>query len=189
MQDHFDDLISQRPSGPSLPMLPATSPPALYTALQEEDEIRLLHLNPGTESTPITCTLQHARLSQIPAYEALSYQGPEFPLQTIELDGQPRQVRANLHSALQHLRLDSVISALFHPIFRWAFPDFNVMLVRSMHNVYKEFKRGRPNQGGPREVAGFGVGVDEDTPLTGRGFSRMNSRAYVEIPGYSGKGL
>jgi len=55
MQDHFVDLISQRPTGPSLPMLPETSPPALYTALQEEDEIRLLHLNPGTESIPITC--------------------------------------------------------------------------------------------------------------------------------------
>lgn len=53
----------------------------------------------------------------------------------------------------------------------------------------KSLREVGPTRGGPREVAGFGVGVDEDTPLTGRGFSRMNSRAYVEIPGYSGKGL
>jgi hypothetical protein len=32
--------------------------------------------------------------------------------------------------------LSSVMSALFHPIFRWAFPDFNAMLVRSMLKIY-----------------------------------------------------
>jgi hypothetical protein len=35
----------------------------------------------------------------------------------------------------------------------------------------------------PGEVAEFGVGVDEDILLIVRGFSRINSRVYMEILG------
>lgn len=45
----------------------------LYSTLQESDEIRLLHLNPGSGGEPIECTLVHATLSDKPHYEALSY--------------------------------------------------------------------------------------------------------------------
>ncbi|KAE9363246.1 HET-domain-containing protein, partial [Stipitochalara longipes BDJ] len=80
-------------------------PTASYTALQEKDEIRLLHLQPGTEASPIICNIHHIQLSQEPRYEALSYQwGSEAPLKTIELNNQPRYVRSNLYFALQHLR-------------------------------------------------------------------------------------
>ena len=82
----------------------------------------------------------------------------------------------------------SVLSALSHPIFRWAFPDFNATLVRSVHSMCEGFKRGgQPEE--PREVAEFGVGVDEDTPLMGRGFSRMNSRVMWKFQGIVRKGL
>lgn len=52
----------------------------------------------------------------------------------------------------------SVLSALFHPIFRWAFPKFNTMFVTSMHNVYKELLRGRPNQGSREKLPSLGRG-------------------------------
>ena len=32
----------------------------------------------------------------------------------------------------------AVSSALFHPIFRWTFPDFNAFLVRSVDNIFEE---------------------------------------------------
>lgn len=73
--------------------------------LQEKDEIRLLHLNPGSETAPIVCTLSHVKLSQKPRYEALSYRwGAEVPSKTLEIDNKTRHVRENLYFALKHLR-------------------------------------------------------------------------------------
>jgi hypothetical protein len=72
---------------------------------QEKDEIRLLHLNPGSETAPIVCTLSHVKLSQKPRYEALSYRwGAEVPSKTLEIDNKTRHVRENLYFALKHLR-------------------------------------------------------------------------------------
>ncbi|KAN0104244.1 HET domain containing protein [Hyaloscypha variabilis] len=80
-------------------------PTTSYTALQEKDEIRLLHLHPGTGTSPLKCTLHHVQLSDCPRYEALSYQwGSESSPRTIEFNDQPRHVRSNLYFALQHLR-------------------------------------------------------------------------------------
>jgi hypothetical protein len=51
---------------------------ALYSNLKDTDEIRLLYLEPKTSGEIINCALKHARLSNLPKYEALSYMwGPK----------------------------------------------------------------------------------------------------------------
>ncbi|KIV99187.1 uncharacterized protein PV09_09140 [Verruconis gallopava] len=44
-----------------------------YDELKHLDSFRLLKLLPGEGSEPIGCTLVHARLSEVPEYEAISY--------------------------------------------------------------------------------------------------------------------
>jgi hypothetical protein len=93
----------------------------------------------------------------------------------------------------------SSISALFHPFFRWAMPGTYRTLVEQKKKEREERERkreeakikrtprdvegGRPGE--PREVTRFEAGGNEETPLTGRGFTRMWGGSYVEIPGYS----
>jgi len=76
-----------------------------YISLQGCDEIRLLGLLPGSRSDPIVCSLNHARLSERPKYEALSYMwGPETHEKTMIINGDNREIRENLWAALSHLR-------------------------------------------------------------------------------------
>ncbi|CZR70285.1 uncharacterized protein PAC_20187 [Phialocephala subalpina] len=76
-----------------------------YTPLQERDEIRLLSLLPGTEEDPLVCSLTHARRSENPPYEALSYMwGAESPKKKVILNGDERIIGENLWFALGYLR-------------------------------------------------------------------------------------
>lgn len=95
----------------------------------------------------------------------------------------------------------STWSALVHPIARWALPGCYRRAVEGREARKKEremaeeearrkkrqgdLERGEPQIGEPGELANSRVRIDEDTPLTGNGFIRMNNRVYVEIPGYS----
>jgi hypothetical protein len=70
---------------------------------------RLLQLHAGTESSKITCTLFDAWLDPniVIPYEALSYTwGDTRKTNAIEVNGRSLGITANLHVALQHLRLD-----------------------------------------------------------------------------------
>jgi hypothetical protein len=80
----------------------------VYRDLQDFDQIRLLHLQPRSGSEKIECTIELAKFSKQPEYEALSYMwGPANPLHSILIDGANFEVRENLWLALQHLRLES----------------------------------------------------------------------------------
>jgi hypothetical protein len=81
-----------------------------YSDLEDTDEIRLLYLQPKTDGDIIKCTLKHARLSEKPKYEALSYVwGPKDTQneRSFVIDDARFSVRENLWIALQHLRLES----------------------------------------------------------------------------------
>lgn len=70
------------------------------------DQIRILHILRGDESSAIRCSLHVASLSERPAYEALSYVwGDENNLIPIQVSGRTIGVTHNLHSALTRLRL------------------------------------------------------------------------------------
>lgn len=85
-----------------------TAPQSLYSPLTEEDEIRLLELQPGSARDDIGCTLRHAKLSDQPAYEALSYEwGSDLVTKDIRVNDTVHKVRENLWTALIHLRLES----------------------------------------------------------------------------------
>lgn len=87
---------------------------SFYHPLQDVDEIRLLHLHPGSSREEIKCTIVHGTLSKQPSYEALSYMwGPKDIVQTVTINGISFNVRENLWSALQHLRLASKIRVLW----------------------------------------------------------------------------
>ncbi|CZR69749.1 uncharacterized protein PAC_19649 [Phialocephala subalpina] len=76
----------------------------IYSTLNA-DEIRLLVLHPGANSSPIRCSFEYVSLSQKPQYEAVSYMwGIGQASHTILLTGKPYQVRDNLHDALFQLR-------------------------------------------------------------------------------------
>jgi hypothetical protein len=77
----------------------------LYQTLADTNEIRLLHLQPGTINKPVICQLVHSTFLDKLQYEALSYMwgSKESPLQ-IELNGRIVEVRNNLWQALSHLR-------------------------------------------------------------------------------------
>jgi hypothetical protein len=74
---------------------------------KHRDEIRVLCLNRGVESDPITCTTSHAYLDTDPQYEALSYAwGDPNETLSITLNGSPFQATTNLVTALRRLRLE-----------------------------------------------------------------------------------
>ncbi|OCK73481.1 HET-domain-containing protein, partial [Lepidopterella palustris CBS 459.81] len=69
------------------------------------DEIRLLTLHPGKNGDKISCTISHHNLKDNLKYEALSYTwGDNENPQSITINGYPFRVRANLETALRHLR-------------------------------------------------------------------------------------
>jgi hypothetical protein len=57
----------------------------IYETLDDSDEIRLLYLHP---SLPLKCDIRHVKLSDKPAYDALSYMwGPADNDDYISLNG------------------------------------------------------------------------------------------------------
>jgi hypothetical protein len=86
----------------------------LYPDLQDSNEIRLLYLQPGSSGDKVKCTIKHAKLSDQPQYEALSYMwGPHDCLQTILVNDFNINVRENMWLALQHLRLNAKTRVLW----------------------------------------------------------------------------
>ncbi|KAN0098673.1 hypothetical protein V8E51_014336 [Hyaloscypha variabilis] len=63
--------------------------------LADQDEIRLLCLQPGVTGDKIVCTTQHVKLSTNPQYEALSYVWGSKDMEPINLEflplGGPRE--------------------------------------------------------------------------------------------------
>jgi hypothetical protein len=81
-----------------------------YRPLKHDDSIRILVLHPSVNSSdPVTCTIQHARLSDTSLeYEALSYTwGGSTRTQTISFSSGRREllVGENCRDALWRLRL------------------------------------------------------------------------------------
>ena len=62
----------------------------------------------------IKCTIKHAKFSESPTYEALSYVwGPENVIQPIVINGYNVYVRQNMWLAMQHLRSDTEVRVLW----------------------------------------------------------------------------
>ncbi|KAK1752724.1 heterokaryon incompatibility protein-domain-containing protein [Echria macrotheca] len=84
--------------------------PSVYSPLDPSTtEIRLLIIHPAQDpSFPLICTLQHARLSETPQFEALSYTwGSPIPPCPILLNNKSFSIQENAHAALRRLRLPS----------------------------------------------------------------------------------
>jgi hypothetical protein len=79
----------------------------------KRNQIRLLELHPGLPDTPIRCSLKTVTLSELPRYDALSYEWGEPATEQIMLDGMPIEVRENLFAALWHLRSESKTMVLW----------------------------------------------------------------------------
>ncbi|KAK7188877.1 ankyrin and HET domain-containing protein [Paraphaeosphaeria sporulosa] len=76
-----------------------------YQGLVDEDEIRLLVVEPGNQDEDLRCSLVHARLSDRPEFEAISYTwGTDAPSKQILLDGHIFSVRNNIYHALKRYR-------------------------------------------------------------------------------------
>lgn len=79
-----------------------------YTPLVTHDEIRLVHILPGELHLPVSCEIVHTFLGSHLPYEALSYTWGELDSsKAILVSSTPLAVSANLHEALQRLRLPS----------------------------------------------------------------------------------
>ena len=82
----------------------ADSVPSMHEPLKE-DQIRLLHLQPGQHSGPLQCRLTTIPLAGPLRYEALSYVcGPNEPAAYITCNHDLVQIRPNLASALKQFR-------------------------------------------------------------------------------------
>ncbi|KAF2642492.1 HET-domain-containing protein [Massarina eburnea CBS 473.64] len=78
----------------------------VYSPIQQDDEIRLLVLEPGMDTDPIRCRLKHALLRERPRYEALSYVwGDPTQVRYISCGVTEVRVRLSLYEALEGLRL------------------------------------------------------------------------------------
>ena len=78
-----------------------------YEPLQQDREIRILHLQPGPGSAEVHCFIEHANLDDRIEYEALSYTWGDTTLQSqivCNKDRSPLAVTRNCLSALQRLR-------------------------------------------------------------------------------------
>lgn len=83
-----------------------TKTPYVYNNIGQEEDIRLLILQPGKAGDLIRCALVPATFGSHPDYEALSYAwGNNDKTHMIYLLGS-LPIGSNLHSALQHLRLE-----------------------------------------------------------------------------------
>lgn len=71
----------------------------------ENDEIRLLILEPGRRNTPLECRLVRCRVSDDTWYEALSYAWGDAPSQNmLKCNGEMIRITESLKSALKYIR-------------------------------------------------------------------------------------
>ncbi|KAG4432560.1 hypothetical protein IFR05_011948 [Cadophora sp. M221] len=82
------------------------SKPYAYTALQSDDNIRVLHVQPGEGNEPLFCSVHEVDLSVNPEYEALSYVWgtPDFQHQLNVHPNHHFTITSSLNSALRDLR-------------------------------------------------------------------------------------
>ena len=86
-----------------------------YSPLKHNRDIRLLYLLPGSDKAPLSCSLRIVSLSQLPAYEALSYTWGE-PIFSASIECFSRgqlPITENLSAALFHLRLADRLRVLW----------------------------------------------------------------------------
>ena len=88
--------------------LPKTEEPRLiptcYQGLSSQNSVRLLHLHPGPEDSPIEVTLLTCSLTTLPSYEALSYAWGTRAESSITCNSQSVRIQDNLFHALRVLR-------------------------------------------------------------------------------------
>lgn len=76
-----------------------------YQPVTADDEMRLLDLLPGEDGESIRCTLRHARLSESPDYEAMSYVwGDATDTLPIGCNGHTLMVTRNLHTLMTNIQ-------------------------------------------------------------------------------------
>lgn len=76
-----------------------------YESLSQENEIRVLVLQPGRAADPLQCHLMRVSLDDPPQYEALSYVwGDASKKDEILCDNGTLAITTNLHTALRYIR-------------------------------------------------------------------------------------
>jgi hypothetical protein len=107
-----------------------------------------------------------------------------------------KDVLGSLQTTLAIILLMMVtLSAIMHLTYRWVAPDYYAMRLQRARVQRQKYQNKllqrlqRDVEGAEIEVTSFEVGVNDETPLTGRGFARMRDGAYVEIPEYSAQAV
>ena len=116
-----------------------------YQQLHGVAAIRLLHVEPGYSSEPITCHLSHTSLTSKPIYEALSYTwGSTECSQVISCDGHEILVTRNLYAALVRYRLEDEPRVLWIDALCINQKDNHekTTQIRLMGDIYKHAQRG-----------------------------------------------
>ena len=90
-----------------------SSIPFEYTALKGPDSFRVLEVQPAAFSDTLKCTMSVHSLSNVPAYEALSYAWGEKKGHSIDCDGKSLPIRENMCSALRRLRQPNTVRILW----------------------------------------------------------------------------
>lgn len=77
-------------------------------------DIRVVSIEPGPRSSPITCRIEHVSLDDDPTYSALSYTwGERSDRETVSIDGYDHLVTRNLYNALKALRDETATRTLW----------------------------------------------------------------------------
>jgi hypothetical protein len=117
----------------------------VYTSLVEQDETRLLILAPKKSDERLSGRLERIRLSQAPAYEALSYQwGDPTKNRVIVLDENiPVSITESLFNALQDLRQEHSARAIWADAICINQPDIEELQgqVAMMREIYARASR------------------------------------------------
>ena len=94
---------------------PSSTQTYQYLPLKHERDIRLLYLLPGSDGSPLSCSLSIVSLSELPVYEAISYTWGE-PIFSASIEcfskGQ-LPITENLSKALFHMRFADRIRVLW----------------------------------------------------------------------------
>jgi hypothetical protein len=89
------------------------APEYQYKSLTRDDEIRLLHLEPGS-ADDIHVTLHPVRLSEKPSYEAVSYYwGDPNDTRVVYCGGERLHITNSLYTGLRRLRREDSVRVLW----------------------------------------------------------------------------
>lgn len=86
-----------------------------YSPLRSDnDEIRLLHVQPGLQSQPLECTLWHVRLIDNPKFETISYVWGKASIRSsLVLHGCAASVPASSAAAIRRVRLENGVRVIW----------------------------------------------------------------------------